>query len=81
MRSERQVANSTTARRAGIYKQIAAVWDQVPETFRAVDLYEMAGIDKHNHPGHRMMIASVLTESFRARQIKRPNGSSWWRKS
>lgn len=79
MRSERQVEASTAARRAAIYKKIAAVIESMPDRFRALDLYKAAGITRHNHPGQRMMIASVLRHDFGCEQVG-DIGRQHWRK-
>lgn len=78
--SKLQVENSTTSRRAVLYQKIATVIDQMPDRFQATELYERAGIKRHNHPGHRMMIASILQQDFKLLQITQPGGKRHWKK-
>lgn len=80
MRHDKQVEASTSARRASIYAKIAAVIDSMPDRFKAVDLYKAAGIQNHNHPGHRMMIAAVMSQDFKCESIIQPGGKRYWRK-
>ena len=80
MRSDRQVEASTTVRRAALYAKIAAVIDTMPDRFQATELYKAAGIENHNQPGYRMMIASVLAQDFKCESILKPGGARYWRK-
>ena len=80
MRSDIQVEASTSARRAAIYRKVASVIDQMPDRFKATDLYKAAGIQDNGSPGYRMMIASVLAQDFKCESIQRPGGSRYWRK-
>lgn len=79
--SDLQVENSTTARRADLYRRIAAVWDEMPDTFQATELYDKINLTRHNHPGQRMVIASILTNDMKARQVIKPGGKRFWRKA
>lgn len=76
----KQIEASTTARRADIYRKIAAVIDQMPQRFKATELYQAAGISDKSSPGHRAMIASVLAQDFKCESITQPGNKRYWRK-
>lgn len=73
-----QVESSMSARRALIYAKVAAVIDGLPSRFTANELYAAAGIVAR-HPASRMVVASVLRESFRLVDCSK-GGKRWWRK-
>ncbi len=77
MRSDKQVEASVAARRASLYEKIASVFDSMPHRFKPTDLYKAAGITHHNHPGQRMMIASVLMHDFRCEKVGERNKELW----
>ena len=79
-RRSSRIEASLSARRAAIYTKIAAVIDQMPDRFKAAELYEVAGIANTNNPGLRTMIAAVLGQDFKCESILQAGGSRYWRK-
>jgi hypothetical protein len=76
--SELQVESSMSARRAILFRKLAAVLPQMPERFMAGQLYDAAGINWKN-PAQRLLLASILGSSLHCTRVK--NGSNWiWRK-
>lgn len=81
MKSDKQVEASASSRRAIVYRQISAVFDQMPDRFEATQLYMAAGIKKHRNPVMRALVASVLNQDFKCERSFSEHGSSrYWRK-
>jgi len=81
MRNEKQVEASTTKNRGLVYQQIAAVFDQLPERFKATELYELAKMPSTHSMQRRMLIASVLVHDFKCMQMNSPGGRGrHWKK-
>ena len=81
MRYEKQVEASTTKNRGQVYQQIAAVFEQLPERFKATELYELAKLPSTHSMQRRMLIASVLAHDFKCVQIMSPGGRGrHWKK-
>lgn len=59
---DKRRTNSLDVRRANIYKRISEVWDQLGDEFKAPELYKLTGIK--NVFANRIIVASVLTQSF-----------------
>ena len=69
---------SIDVRRANIYKRIAAVFDQLGDEFKPSELYELTGIK--NAFGPRVIVASVLTQSFGCTIVEDYTPRRRWRK-
>lgn len=80
MVNPKQIEASMAARRASLRSKIAAVIDQMPQRFKATELYHAAGIPDSKSPGHRAMIASVLAQDFKCDAITQPGNKRYWRK-
>lgn len=59
---DKRRTNSLDVRRANIYKRIKAVFDQLGDEFTPSELYALTGIK--NVFANRIIVASVLTQSF-----------------
>ena len=82
----KQIEATRTSNRGKVYRQIAAVFDSLPDRFTATELYNAAKLESTRTGQRRMLIASVLSEAFkcvsvrsdggRGRHWKKPGGSN-----
>ncbi|MFV0601853.1 MAG: hypothetical protein ACK5NE_08555 [Brachymonas sp.] len=70
----KQVESTVTTNRGKVYRQIAQVFDALPERFTATELYKTAGLASTNAMQRRMLIASVLADDFKCISIKSAGG-------
>lgn len=61
----KQVEATVTSNRGTVYRQIAAVFDSLPDRFTATELYKAAKLESTHAMQRRILIASVLAESFK----------------
>jgi hypothetical protein len=81
MRYEKQVESSTTVNRARIYNMILSIWDDLPDRFKAQQLYDLAAIPKSHVPQRRILVASVLANDFKCIQVcNSGNNNRYWKK-
>ena len=77
----KQVESTVTTNRGKVYRQIAAVFDTLPDRFTATELYRAAGLASTNAMQRRMLIASVLADDFKCISIKSDGGRGrHWKK-
>ena len=77
----KQVESTVTTNRGKVYRQIAAVFDTLPDRFTATELYRAAGLASTNAMQRRMLIASVLAYDFKCISIKSDGGRGrHWKK-
>lgn len=76
---DRRRTQSLDTRRARIYQRISKVWDQLGDEFKAPELYKLAGIK--NVFANRILVASVLVDSFRCTIIGDRSSRRRWRKN
>ena len=69
---------SMDVRRANIYKRIEAVFDQLGDEFKPPELYALTGIK--NVFANRIIVASVLTQSFGCTIVEDYTPRRRWRK-
>ena len=67
--SNKQIEATLTSNRGKVYRQIAAVFDSLPDRFTATELYKTAGLAATNDMRRRMLIASVLVDAFKCISI------------
>lgn len=70
---------SLDVRRANIYKRIEAVFDQLGDEFKPADLYSLTGIK--NVFATRIIVASVLTQSFGCTVVEDFTPRRRWKKN
>ena len=81
MRHEKQVEASSTVNRARIYNMILSVWNDLPDRFKAQQLYDLAAIPNAHAPQRRMLVASVLAADFKCIQVcNSGNNNRYWKK-
>lgn len=79
--SNKQIEATLTSIRGKVYRQIAAVFDSLPDRFTATELYKTAGLASTNVMQRRMLIASVLVDAFKCISIKSDGGQRrYWKK-
>ena len=77
----KQVEATLATNRGKVYRQIAEVFDALPERFTATELYKTAGLASTNAMQRRMLIASVLADDFKCISIKSAGGRGrHWKK-
>jgi hypothetical protein len=75
---DKRRTQSLDSRRANIYKKIEAVFDQLGPEFKAPELYALTGIK--NVFANRILVASVLTDSFDCTIIGNHSEKRRWKK-
>ena len=77
----KQVEATLATNRGKVYRQIAEVFDALPERFTATELYRAARLASTNAMQRRMLIASVLADDFKCISIKSDGGRGrHWKK-
>ena len=77
----KQVEATVTSHRGKVYRQIAAVFDSLPDRFTATELYKAAKLESTRAMLRRILIASVLSERFKCVCIKSYGGRGrHWKK-
>ena len=77
----KQVEATLTSNRGKVYRQIAAVFDSLPDRFTATELYKAAKLESTHVMQRRMLIASVLVDAFKCICIKSDGGRGrHWKK-
>ena len=79
----KQVEATLTSNRGKVYRQIAAVFDSLPDRFTATELYKAAKLESTHAMQRRALIASVLLESFKCVSVSvRSDGGRgrYWKK-
>ena len=77
----KQVEATLTSNRGKVYRQIAAVFDSLPDRFTATELYKAARLESTRTGQRRMLIASVLADDFKCICIKSDGGRGrHWKK-
>ena len=77
----KQVEATLTSNRGKVYRQIAAVFDSLPDRFTATELYKAAKMESTHALPRRMLIASVLADDFKCICIKSAGGRGrHWKK-
>ena len=66
----KQIEETLTSNRGKVYRQIAAVFDSLPDRFTATELYKAAKLESTHAMQRRVLIASVLSEAFKCVSIK-----------
>jgi hypothetical protein len=77
IRTERHMEAMRVGQRGALYRQIAAVFDDLPDRFNAAELYARAAIKSHRDPHVRMTVASILNQDFHCDQIVKWSGRTW----
>jgi len=75
---DKRRTNSMDIRRANIYKRISEVYDRLGDEFMPSDLYGMTGIK--NVFANRILVASVLVDSFKCTIIDDNTPRRRWKK-
>ena len=79
--SNKQIEATLTSNRGKVYRQIAEVFDALPDRFTATELYKTAGLASTNAMQRRTLIASVLVDAFKCISIKSDGGRGrHWKK-
>ena len=79
--SNKQIEATLTSNRGKVYRQIAAVFDGLPDRFTATELCKAAGLVSSRAPQRRILIASVLADDFKCISIKSDGGRGrHWKK-
>ena len=77
----KQIESTLTSNRGKVYRQIAAVFDSLPDRFTATELYKAAKLESTRTMQRRMLIASVLAESFKSVCVLSAGGRGrYWKK-
>lgn len=77
----KQVEATLATNRGKVYRQIAEVFDTLPDRFTATELYRAARLASTNAMQRRMLIASVLADDFKCISIKSDGGRGrHWKK-
>ena len=77
----KQIEATLTSTRGKVYRQIAAVFDSLPERFTATELYNAAKLDSTHTMQRRALIASVLSETFKCVSVRSYDGiGRQWKK-
>ena len=76
---DKRRTQSLDTRRARIYQRISEVFDQLGDEFKASELYKLTGIK--NVFANRILVASVLVDSFRCTIIGDRSSRRRWRKN
>lgn len=66
----KQVEATVTSNRGKVYRQIAAVFDSLPDRFTATELYKAAKLESTRTGQRRMLIASVLADTFKCVSVR-----------
>ena len=74
----KQVEATLTSNRGKVYRQIAAVFDSLPDRFTATELYKAAKLESTHAMQRRTLIASVLSESFKCISVISDGGRGWY---
>lgn len=75
---DKRRTQSLDTRRARIYQRISKAWDQLGDEFKSSELYRLTGI--RNVFANRILVASVLVDSFRCTIIGNHSSRRRWRK-
>lgn len=76
----KQVEATLTSNRGKVYRQIAAVFDSLPDRFTATELHKAARLESA-HMQRRTLIASVLAETFKCVCVRSDGGRGrYWKK-
>ena len=67
----KQIEATLTSNRGKVYRQIAAVFDSLPDRFTATELYKAAKMESTHAMQRSMLIASVLSEDFKCVCVRR----------
>ena len=79
--SNKQIEATLTSNRGKVYRQIAAVFDSLPDRFTATELYKAAKLESSHAVQRRMLIASVLSEDFKCVCVRSAGGRGrHWKK-
>ena len=77
----KQVEATLTFNRGKVYRQIAAVFDSLPDRFTATELYKAANLESSHTMQRRALIASVLSDTFKCVSVRSDGGRGWhWKK-
>ena len=77
----KQVEATFTSNRGKVYRQIAAVFDSLPDRFTATELYKAARLESARAMQRRMLIAAVLSEDFKCVSVRSDGGRGrYWKK-
>ena len=79
--SNKQIEATLTSNRGKVYRQIAEVFDALPDRFTATELYKAAKLESTHAMQRRTLIASVLADDFKCISIKSDGGRGrHWKK-
>ena len=77
----KQIEATLTSNRGKVYRQIAAVFDSLPDRFTATELYKAAKLESTHAMQRRALIASVLSEAFKCVCVRSAGGRGrYWKK-
>ena len=77
----KQIEATLTSNRGKVYRQIAEVFDALPDRFTATELYKAAKLESTHAMQRRTLIASVLVDAFKCISIKSDGGRGrHWKK-
>jgi hypothetical protein len=75
--TDKQKEATQVSNRNRVYQKIKAVFDLLPERFKAGELEKLCGFKAS--PLHRMLVSSVLQHDFKCLQVGASNGC--WKKT
>ena len=79
--SNKQIEATLTSNRGKVYRQIAEVFDALPDRFTATELYNAAKLESTHTMQRRALIASVLSETFKCVSVRSDDGRGrYWKK-
>ena len=77
----KQIEATLTSNRGKVYRQIAAVFDSLPDRFTATELYKAAKLGSAHTLQRRALIASVLADAFKCVSVRSDGGRGrYWKK-
>ena len=77
----KQIEATLTSNRGKVYRQIAAVFDSLPDRFTATELYNVAKLESTHVMQRRALIASVLVDAFKCVSVRSDGGRGrYWKK-
>lgn len=66
----KQIEATLTSNRGKVYRQIAAVFDSLPDRFTATELYNAAKLESTHAMQRRALIAAVLADTFKCVSVR-----------
>ena len=77
----KQIEATLTSNRGKVYRQIAEVFDSLPDRFTATELYKAAKLESTHTMQRRALIASVMVDAFKCVSVRSDDGRGrHWKK-